>query len=183
MPRPKHLLATLAVIGLTTTAVAAQDFRLSSPSIAEGVHLPLAQVFKGFGCLGENLSPQLAWSGAPKETKSFAITAYDPDAPTGSGWWHWTIVNIPARVSALPAGASGTGAMPTGSMELRNDYGQPGFGGACPPPGEVHRYVFTIFALGVEKLELPETASNALAGYMIRANALRQASITAVYKR
>lgn len=182
MPLSK-LLAGLFMAGVVATPAAAQDFRLTSSSIAEGTKLASAQVFKGFGCEGDNVSPQLAWDNAPKGTKSFAVTAYDPDAPTGSGWWHWDVVDIPATTSELRAGASGTSVLPAGSVEIRNDYGAVGFGGACPPPGEVHRYVFTVHALGVEKLDLPKDASNALTGFMIRANSVGKASITAVYNR
>ncbi len=170
-------------LGLAAPALAADGFRLSSTSVAEGETLAAAQVFSGFGCRGGNQSPQLSWSGAPAGTKSFAVTAYDPDAPTGSGWWHWNVVNIPADTTALRAGASGASALPKGSVEVRNDYGASGFGGACPPPGEVHRYVFTIYALDVDKLDLPKDASNALAGFMTRAHAKAKASITALYGR
>lgn len=171
------------LLALTVAANAhAQDFRLSSDSIAEGSQMTAAQVFDGFGCKGGDQSPQLSWSGAPEGTKSFAITAYDPDAPTGSGWWHWSVVNIPASTRAIAAGASGKD-MPAGSVELRNDYGTAGFGGACPPPGEVHRYVFTVYALSVQRLDLPASASNALAGFMIRANSIGSARITATYHR
>lgn len=161
----------------------AGDFRLTSTALAEGAQLKEAQVFAGFGCTGQNQSPQLSWSGAPAGTRSFAVTAYDPDAPTGSGWWHWNVVNIPATVSEIRQGASTTGDMPAGARETANDYGVTGFGGACPPAGEVHRYVFTVHALGVEQLDLPEGASNALTGFMIGANTLATARITAVYNR
>ncbi|HEV7245875.1 MAG TPA: YbhB/YbcL family Raf kinase inhibitor-like protein [Shinella sp.] len=164
-------------------AASAQDFKLSSSSIAEGAQLASSFVFAGFGCEGGNQSPQLSWSGAPEGTKSFAITAYDPDAPTGSGWWHWNAVNIPASVTSLELGASGDGKMPAGTVEIANDYGAAGFGGACPPPGEVHRYVFTVHALATDRLELPENPSNALAGFMIGANTIESARITAVYSR
>ncbi|MCD2179933.1 YbhB/YbcL family Raf kinase inhibitor-like protein [Rhizobium sp. C1] len=165
------------------SAVSAQDFKLSSTSIAEGAQLAPTFVFKGFGCDGGNVSPQLSWSGAPKGTKSFAISAYDPDAPTGSGWWHWNVVNIPASVNTIDLAASGNGRMPAGSVELTNDYGVPGFGGACPPPGEVHRYIFTVHALSAERLDLPRNASNALAGFMIGASTIASAHITAVFNR
>lgn len=174
--------ALLLAAAMATTA-SAQDFKLSSTSIAEGAQLAPSFVFAGFGCEGGNQSPQLSWSGAPEGTKSFAITAYDPDAPTGSGWWHWNAVNIPASVNFLELGASGNGKMPAGTVEITNDYGASGFGGACPPPGEVHRYVFTVHALATERLELPKNSSNALAGFMIRANTIKSARITAVYTR
>jgi len=176
--RLKLTLAGLGVI-LAALPVAAQDFTLTSSTIAEGVRLSADQVFEGFGCSGKNMSPQLAWSHAPAGTRSFAVTAYDPDAPTGSGWWHWNVVNIPAAVAELPAGISG--GLENGAIELKNDYGVEGFGGACPPPGEMHRYIFTVHALSVETLELPPEASNALAGYMIGANTIGKASITATY--
>lgn len=179
----KKTFVGVALAGTIGTSALAQDFRLTSASVVEGGKLASAQVFQGFGCDGGNRSPDLSWSNAPKGTKSFAITAYDPDAPTGSGWWHWNVVNIPANASDVKAGASGTAALPGGSLEIRNDYGAVGFGGACPPPGEVHRYIFTVHALAVEKLDLPKDASNALAGFMIRANSIGTASITALYNR
>ncbi|WP_430514095.1 YbhB/YbcL family Raf kinase inhibitor-like protein [Pannonibacter phragmitetus] len=179
----KLSLSGLMLAATMATAASAQDFKLTSTSIAEGAQLAPAHVFAGFGCEGGNTSPQLSWTSAPAGTKSFAITAYDPDAPTGSGWWHWTAVNIPASVTSLEAGASGAGKMPAEASELANDYGVAGFGGACPPPGEVHRYIFTVHALPVERLDLPENASNALAGFMIRANSIASAKITAVYNR
>ena len=151
--------------------------------MSEGGKLSDSFVFEGFGCEGGNISPHLSWSGAPEGTKSFAVTVYDPDAPTGSGWWHWTVLNLPADTTSLPRGASPAGDLPSETIELRNDYGATGFGGACPPPGEVHRYIFTIYALGVDSLPVDEDASNALAGFMTRANALARDSITAIYHR
>lgn len=178
----KNILAA-AVLGaglsLSAAGVAlADDLTLTSDTIAEGQALDSAQVFQGFGCEGGNTAPDLAWSGAPEGTKSFAITAYDPDAPTGSGWWHWFAFNIPADVTSLPTG----GALPAGAVALANDYGAPGFGGACPPPGEVHRYQFTVHALSTE-LEIDGSVSNALAGFMVNAHSLAKSTITAVYTR
>jgi Raf kinase inhibitor-like YbhB/YbcL family protein len=162
------------------------SFSLSSEDIKAQTMMPKAQEFNGFGCEGGDTSPHLAWSGAPAGTKSFAITVYDPDAPTGSGWWHWQLVNIPVSVTQLAKGAgqpNSTNA-PIGSQHVANDYGMKGFGGACPPKGHgVHRYQFTVHALAVEKLELPENASGALAGYMINANSLATSSIEALYQR
>lgn len=162
--------------------VQAQEFTLTSNDIKEGGHLSEEHVFEGFGCEGGNLSPQLGWENPPEGTKSFAVTVYDPDAPTGSGWWHWNVVNIPASTLSLPKGVDAK-SLPKGAIQLRNDYGNVGFGGACPPPKEVHRYQFTVHALGVETLGLPENPSNALAGFMIRANSLASDTITAVYTR
>ncbi|KZL15609.1 YbhB/YbcL family Raf kinase inhibitor-like protein [Pseudovibrio sp. Ad26] len=178
-PKP-HALG-LAIAASLASAAHAQDFKLTSTSIAEGAQLTNEFVYNGFGCTGGNLSPQLSWSNAPESTKSFALTAYDPDAPTGSGWWHWNVVNIPASANSLEEGASNDKTLPSGSMEITNDYGSKGFGGACPPQGEVHRYIFTIHALGVPTLDLPENPSNALVGYMIGVNTLQSAKITAVF--
>ena len=125
------------------------------------------------------------WTVFGKGTEAFAVFAYDPDAPTGSGWWHWQVVNIPKEVTSLASGAgdAGKGMAPAGSLSTRNDYGATGFGGACPPKGHgVHRYQFTVFALP-KKLDLPKDASPALTGYMVRASALASSTIEALYKR
>ncbi|HCS63139.1 MAG TPA: YbhB/YbcL family Raf kinase inhibitor-like protein [Cellvibrio sp.] len=177
------LLASVAV-SLSAAAEPAK-FSLTSTDITAGKHMKKAQEFNGFGCTGDDLSPQLSWSGAPAGTVAFAITAYDPDAPTGSGWWHWQVVNIPAEVTSLAAGAgkSDQTAIPKGSQQIENDYGVAGFGGACPPQGHgVHRYQFTVHALS-KKLELPANTSGALTGYMINANSLASGTIEALYKR
>lgn len=181
--RLTSLIAGAALAGALAVSARAEEFRLTSSTIAEGIQMSAAQVFAGFGCDGGNRSPQLSWSGAPEGTRSFALTAYDPDAPTGSGWWHWAVLNIPATATVIEEGASGTDAMPAGALEMVNDYGVTSFGGACPPPGEVHRYIFTIYALPVETLDLPVGASNALAGFMINGSKLASARITAVYTR
>lgn len=177
----------ISVISLSfSTSVLASSFTLSSEDIAHGEFMPKAQEFNGFGCTGGDLSPHLKWVGAPKGTKSFAITAYDPDAPTGSGWWHWQVVNIPASVTEIPTGAgtAENSELPKGSVQVQNDYGNRSFGGACPPKGHgVHHYRFTLHALSVEKLELPEGASGALAGYMINANTIESTTIESLYQR
>jgi len=166
-------------------SAAAADFKLTSTDIANGKKMGAQQVFEGFGCSGGNVSPQLSWQGAPAGTKSFAITAYDPDAPTGSGWWHWTVVNLPVSTMSLPTGAgSAGGALPAGAVQGRTDYGQAGFGGACPPVGDKpHRYQFTVWALKVDKLDVNDQSSGALVGYMLKANALATAKLTALYGR
>jgi len=157
-------------------------FRLTSRDVTS-TFAP-AQIFNGFGCSGGNVSPQLSWSGAPAATKSFALTVFDPDAPTGSGWWHWVVVNIPASTTELPGGASGHGTMPAGAVETRTDFGQSGYGGPCPPAGaRAHRYVFTLYALKVDRLDLDAQASGALASFTIRQNSLATASFTATYGR
>ncbi|QXI30262.1 kinase inhibitor [Pseudomonas vanderleydeniana] len=174
----------LAALSLSVAAQAA-DLTLTSHDISDGKPLSSREVFQGFGCTGGNTSPQLSWRNAPAGTKSFAITAYDPDAPTGSGWWHWTVVNLPASTHELPSGAGSTGGqLPAGAIQGRTDYGQPGFGGACPPPGDKpHRYQFTVWALKADKLPVDEQSSGAMVGYMLNANTLGKATLTATYGR
>ncbi len=181
----KLLKLALPVSVFLSGSVFAETFQLTSTDISNGKYMATAQEFEGFGCSGGNLSPQLSWTGAPKGTEAFAVFAYDPDAPTGSGWWHWQIINIPKEVTTLAAGAGdpGKNLAPAGSVSTRNDYGVVGFGGACPPPGHgAHRYQFTVYALS-KKLELPKNASGALAGYMVRANSIGSSTIEALYKK
>lgn len=173
-----------AALAVTALPAWAGEFRLTSPDIAEGRSMDERQVFNGFGCTGGNVSPALAWSDAPAGTKSFALTAYDPDAPTGSGWWHWVVFNLPASTQALPAGAGGKGgSLPAGARQSRTDFGAPGYGGPCPPAGAPHRYIFTVHALDVEGLPLDEQVSAAMVGFMVNAHSLGKASLTGLYGR
>lgn len=164
----------------------AAEFQLTSPTIKPKSTIGNEHVFNGFGCTGGNVSPELRWANAPKETKSFAVTVYDPDAPTGSGWWHWLLFNISPSVTVLAAGAGnpdGRG-VPQGSVQSMTDFGQPGFGGPCPPPGDKpHRYIFTVFALKVDQLPLKPEASGAMVGYFLNQNAIAKASFTGLYGR
>ena len=163
-----------------------EEFTLISPTIKPNAVLSIDQVFNGFGCTGKNISPALKWSGEPAKTKSFAVTVYDPDAPTGSGWWHWVVYNIPADVHELAEGAGDASGkrLPPGAVQGRTDFGTAGFGGACPPEGDKpHRYIFQVYALKVEKLDLPAEASAAMVGFMLNANKLAVAKFTAQYRR
>ena len=174
----KRILTSFILAG---TLVMAGNFTLTSIDV--GGQLTKKQEFNGFGCNGQNVSPQLSWNGVPKGTKSFAITVYDPDAPTGSGWWHWLAVNIPANVTSIPAGASGK-SMPKGTVETMNDFGSIGFGGACPPKGDKpHRYIFTVYALDVDKLPVEAATKPPVVGYQINAHAISKASIVSYYGR
>ena len=162
----------------------AQNFTLTSNSI--GGQATKTQEFNGFGCTGENLSPQLAWKNAPEGTKSYAITIYDPDAPTGSGWWHWVVFDIPANVNELAAGASNAtkGLLPNGAIESLTNYGKPGYGGPCPPQGHgIHTYMITVHALKTDKLGIDASANPALAGYYINSQTIEKASIVMYYER
>ncbi|WP_081908877.1 YbhB/YbcL family Raf kinase inhibitor-like protein [Ferriphaselus sp. R-1] len=181
----KRLLLSVALATASICSEAA-DFKLFSPEIKANSMMPSSFEFNSFGCTGLNKSPALKWAGAPKETKSFAVTVYDPDAPTGSGWWHWMMFNIPAGVTELVAGAGDVNSttLPPGATQNRIDYGFAAWGGTCPPKGDKpHRYVFTVYALKTDKIEVPADATAALTGYMIKGNAIAKASFTAKYGR
>jgi Raf kinase inhibitor-like YbhB/YbcL family protein len=180
------VLTTAIVLGGLTSAGAASALTLTSPDVKPGKTIADEQVFNSFGCSGKNISPALNWSGAPKGTKSFAINVYDPDAPTGSGFWHWVVVNIPADATSLPKGAGdpkGTG-LPTGALQTRTDYGTPAYGGPCPPKGDKpHHYHFTIFALDLEKLDVDANTSAAVVGFNLHFHTLGKATLTGVFGR
>ena len=180
------LFVAFCIATVPLAAFAAGTFSLDSAEVKPRAKIAEAQVFKGFGCEGGNVSPSLSWKNAPAGTKSFAITVYDPDAPTGSGWWHWLMFSIPASVTSLPAGAGdpGAGKVPPGAVQSKTDFGKAGYGGPCPPKGDKpHRYIFTVYALKVDKIDADENASGALVGFMLNANKLGKASFTATYGR
>jgi Raf kinase inhibitor-like YbhB/YbcL family protein len=165
-------------------AVPVAALELQSTDVAEGSTLSKAQVYSGFGCTGDNVSPALSWSGAPAGTKSFALTVFDPDAPTGHGWWHWVVYDLAPTITSLPRGIGHGAELPAGANQARNDFDARDFGGACPPPGDKpHRYIFTIHALKVGRLEVPKGAGAAVVGRAINADQIDKASITARYGR
>ena len=163
------------------------SFTLESTDVAEGQQMSDAQVFDSFGMTGQNISPQLSWRGFPAETRSFAVTCYDPDAPTGSGFWHMTLLDVPVSVTELASGAvSGDLAgLPAGAFCVRNDYGVKAFGGAAPPKGDPpHRYVFAVHALDVDDLASQGVDSNvspAVAGFNVAAHTIARAVLVPVY--
>lgn len=180
------LLGVLLTTTINADEVNMGKFKLYSPIIEDGATLENAQVANVFGCSGDNLSPELRWENAPEGTKSFALTVYDPDAPTGSGFWHWMVINIPVSESGLApdAGNISVNKLPAGARQLRSDYGFYGFGGACPPEGDKpHRYQFTVFALNTDKLDLPEDVTTAVGGFMINAHTIEKAEFTAYFGR
>jgi Raf kinase inhibitor-like YbhB/YbcL family protein len=159
-------------------------FEVISGDVADGEMLTDGQVADFMGYSGQNLSPQLSWAGFPPETKSFAITVHDPDAPTGSGFWHWLIVNIPASVNELATGAGteGSSDAPNGSLQLRNDAGTWGYVGAAPPTGDrPHRYVHTVHAVDVERLDVEASSAAAIAGFNLRFHAIGRAQIVPIF--
>jgi Raf kinase inhibitor-like YbhB/YbcL family protein len=149
---------------------------ITSGGIAANTDIDLRFAEPGVG--GANISPALAWSGAPEGTRSYAITCFDPDAPTGSGWWHWVVTDIPADVTSFDEGAE----LPPGSRTWLNDYGYTGWGGPWPPPGPAHHYVFTVFAVGIDRLDVPDEASSAVARLTLSFNVLDSGSFTALFR-
>ncbi len=178
----------LSLASLTAFAQAENTLQVSSTSFNDGDYLPLDHVLSadfGFGCSGGNMSPELAWSGAPDGTKSFAITVFDPDAPTGSGFWHWVVVNIPPDASelALDAGNPRASNLPRGARQVRTDFGAPGYGGPCPPSGDhPHRYIFTVYAVGMDQLQVTADTTPAVVGFMLHFNTLAKGELEGLYK-
>ena len=178
--------ASLLVLAALAAAPARGTFTVTSPDLRPGRPIANAQVFKGMDCTGDNVSPALSWSGAPAATKSYAVTLYDPDAPTGSGWWHWVVYDIPAGTTQLPSGAGNPDGsqLVAGATQGRTDFGAPGYGGPCPPKGDkAHRYYLTVFALDVDKLEVPATATAANVGFNLNAHQLAKATIMTRFGR
>jgi Raf kinase inhibitor-like YbhB/YbcL family protein len=177
------IFVTTAGLALALSASADGRLQLSSSQVQEGKTLGPAQVYKGFGCEGGNASPALEWRNLPPGTRSIAITVFDPDAPTGSGFWHWLVYDIPADTSGLSAGSTAA-TLPRGAVQARNDFGLAEYSGACPPPGDKpHRYVFTVYALAVEHLRVPANATAAMIGPGLNGQAMARASLTATYGR
>lgn len=172
---------------LVASTSQAATFTLSSTDLNPNKPIDDQFVYSGFGCTGKNLSPALQWSNPPAGTKSFALLVHDPDAPTGgAGWWHWLVLNLPAETRRIAQGAGSADGktLAAGVVQLSTDFGAPGWGGPCPPIGDkAHRYIFTLYALKVDKLDLDASAKSALAGYMVNANAIGKASFTATYGR
>lgn len=179
--RTSFLLSALLLAEITFAQ--SKTFTLHSKDL--GGQATMTQVYNGFGCTGENISPQLSWENAPEGTRSFAITLYDPDAPTGSGWWHWVVFDIPATVTELPSGAGTSGAgLPDGAIQSMTDFGTTGYGGPCPPKGHgPHQYLLTVHALKTENLELEKASGAAVVGYTLNQNTLAKASIVFYYEQ
>jgi Raf kinase inhibitor-like YbhB/YbcL family protein len=172
----QKLLTFLLLASLAGGSVSAQTFTLKSTEI--GGQATMRQFANTFGCKGENISPALQWENAPTGTQAFAVTMYDKDAPTGSGFWHWLIFNIPADATGLKsdAGNLSKNLAPAGSIQSTSDYGVPGYGGPCPPPGLIHEYLITVYALKT-KLTLDQHATPAIVGFYLNANVIQKASI------
>jgi Raf kinase inhibitor-like YbhB/YbcL family protein len=162
----------------------AARFTLTAPDFVSKGRIALTHVYNGMGCNGQNISPALQWANPPAGTKSFAVTIYDPDAPTGSGWWHWVMYNIPASTTGLPAGAGNGRNAPRGSVQGPTDFGTRGYGGPCPPVGDKpHHYHITLFALKTEKIDVPSNATSAYIGFNLNANKIATERVTGLYGR
>jgi hypothetical protein len=161
------------------------SFTVTSTDIADGERLGMPHVSGVFGAGGEDISPQLAWSGFPSETESFVVTCYDPDAPTGSGFWHWAVANIPASVTELPRGAGSPGGegLPEGAVMLAGDAGANQYIGAAPPSGHgPHRYYFAVHALSADSLEVDADTRPGLLGFQMFGKTLARGMIVATYE-
>jgi Raf kinase inhibitor-like YbhB/YbcL family protein len=161
--------------------------QLRSENFADGDYLApehlLSEDF-GFGGTGGNVSPAVGWSGAPDGTGSFALTCFDPDAPTGSGFWHWLVVNLPSEVAHLPAGAGNGEQLPGGALHVRSDFGTTGYGGPCPPEGDhPHRYLFTVHALDVPSLPVDVNTPAAIVGFQLHLHTIEKASLMGLSRR
>ncbi|WP_435263188.1 YbhB/YbcL family Raf kinase inhibitor-like protein [Tenacibaculum sp. nBUS_03] len=174
----------IVLLTLSTASFSQNTFTLTSQDL--GGESTKKEEFNGFGCVGKNQSPQLSWKNAPEGTKSFAVTMYDPDAPTGSGWWHWLVFDIPSSTNELVSGAGNLKLKltPKGVVQSVTDYGVGGYGGPCPPEGHgTHQYIITVYALKTESLGLTENTNPAVVGYYLWNNSLAKASIITYYKR
>lgn len=180
----KRTISLIAFSIISHISFSQSTFTLSSKDV--GGQATLTEEFNGFGCVGENKSPQLSWENVPEGTKSFAVTMYDPDAPTGSGWWHWVMFDISANTNELVSGAGDVSAKiaPEGAIQSITNYGVKGYGGPCPPEGHgLHQYIITIYALKTDKLGLDENTNPAVVGYYLWNNTIAKASIVTYYQR
>jgi len=179
--------AAAAFGALGASAAHAQSMTVTSAEITEGSVAKNEQVANVFGCKSDNVSPSLKWSGAPSDAKSFAITLYDQDAPTGSGFWHWVAFNIPASTTSLPkdAGNVKKKIMPKGTIQIRNDFGFDGYGGMCPPPGDKpHHYTLTVYAVDVDKIAGADAkTSAAVIGFNLHFHGKSKAELHWTYSR
>lgn len=168
-----------AALAFAASVSHAADFQLESPDIKPGATIRAEHYWNDFGCSGGNVLPQLKWKNAPEGTKSFVVTFYDYDAPTGSGFWHWVVYNIPRGTTELPGGRNG-GTLPIGAVEGNTDLGKPGFFGPCPPVGRTHHYEFTVHALKVDTLPVEKGATPALVGFTVWQNSLGKATLKVI---
>ena len=186
IPRPGARCVLFALLTTCLPGVAtAAGFTLTSNDFVNGRTLSPRQVYDGAPCHGGNVSPDVAWRNVPARTRSIAVTLFDPDAGHGQGWWHWIVVDLPARAAALPSGAGGaSGSMPAGALQARNDFGDSHYDGACPPAGDApHHYQLTAWALDVPALPVTARSTGPQVLALLKAHVLATARITGRYGR
>lgn len=183
----KSKIAFLSLMLMGSMAMAKdKDFSIESVSWKDGEVITDSHVFNGFGCSGQNISPQVSWKNLPKKAKSVTVTIFDPDAPSGSGWWHWVVYNIPTKVKALAPGEGkqNLAKLENGATQGNTDFGMTGYGGPCPPAGDkAHRYVLTVNALDIPTLELSDNSTAAMINFYINQHSIAKATITGMYSR
>jgi Raf kinase inhibitor-like YbhB/YbcL family protein len=182
----KAVMPGVTMVVLSTAGAQTPRFVLTSPDVHSGRKIGTSHVLDVMGCTGDNISPALQWSRAPADTKSFAITIYDPDAPTGSGFWHWVVYNIPATVTRVASGAGDPkkNLLPAGAVQGITDLGAPGYVGPCPPKGDpAHHYIYTVHALDTDRLDLPAGSTPAFVGFNLHAHRIAKATMTPIFAR
>ena len=180
------LILGLMIVSGVSGVYAMTKIRVTSTAFRNGGHISNEHVFSGFGCSGKNISPEIRWGRLPKGTKSVALTLYDPDAPTGSGWWHWIVYNIPPSVHEIQEGAGTADGknLPTGAVQGATDFGTSGYGGPCPPKGDrPHHYIVTVYALKTQKLNVGPGASPAQIGYQVHFSTIGKGVLVGRYGR
>lgn len=180
------LILGLMIVSGVSGVFAMTKIRVTSTAFRNGGHISNEHVFSGFGCSGKNISPEIRWGRLPKGTKSVALTLYDPDAPTGSGWWHWIVYNIPPSVHEIQEGAGTADGknLPAGAVQGATDFGTSGYGGPCPPKGDrPHHYIVTVYALKTQKLNVGPGASPAQIGYQVHFSTIGKGVLVGRYGR
>ena len=175
----------LAALALTVAPTLGHAFELTSPDLTDGGSIPETFVFNSFGCMGDNISPAVEWTNPPEGTQSFAVMVHDGDAITGgAGFWHWVVIDIPATETMLAQGAGDGSGIPQGARQMATDFGVPGWGGPCPPKADTaHAYDFTVYALPVPTLDIPDAATASFTGFVVNQMALGSAAFSASYDR
>lgn len=152
-----------------------KEFKLLSETFKEGEKIEENHYTDQFDCIGKNERPAFQWINVPSEAKSFAITFFDEDAPTGSGFWHWVVYNIPANITKI-----NSDTLPAEAIEPNTDLEKPGFFGPCPPVGRIHRYTFTLHALDVKDLAVPQGSSGAISRFYINKHTIAKTTLTGI---
>jgi Raf kinase inhibitor-like YbhB/YbcL family protein len=173
----------IVATGLTGSADAAETFQVNVAGLSANDVVPARFVYNHAGCSGENISPEVTWSGVPDAAKSLALVVWDQDAPVSGGFYHWMILNVPVGTKKLPEGAGNVAShkAPSGSIQLFNDWGEPGYGGPCPPGNSRHRYHFILYALSAQQLPITARTKISEATSAIKKSTVASAEQVLVY--